>query len=245
MAAYDSVENVKVLSQIEINKMTNPQLKRALLTMVNNGRDGEPSNSILLDELRSIKQDLAEVKNLKQEVQSLSDRLDEAYTIIHYQQLFMESLDSKERRRNLVITGLTENTEDDMGESDNDKVVKVLQAAGYSGTLNSAEWQMKRLGQVNQRRARPLLVTQEDQGKRDAIIRCARNLKEAEEPLKKVFIKKDIHPAVRKENGRLKAREREEKEKPENAGVNIVYDWKKRVLLREGMVIDRFSPRFF
>ena len=185
------------------------------------------------------------MKNLKQEVQSLSDRLDEAYTIIHYQQLFMESLDSKERRRNLVITGLTENTEDDMGESDNDKVVKVLQAAGYSGTLNSAEWQMKRLGQVNQRRARPLLVTQEDQGKRDAIIRCARNLKEAEEPLKKVFIKKDIHPAVRKENGRLKAREREEKEKPENAGVNIVYDWKKRVLLREGMVIDRFSPRFF
>ena len=44
---------------------------------------------------------------------------------------------------------------------------------------------------------------------------------------------------------RLRAREREEKEKPDNAGVNIVYDWKRRVLLRDGVIIDRYSPRFF
>ena len=46
--------------------MTNPQLKRALSTLVNSGKDGEPSNSILLDELRSIRKEVEEVKNLKQ-----------------------------------------------------------------------------------------------------------------------------------------------------------------------------------
>ena len=237
---YDSVENVRVLSQNEINKMTNPQLKRALSTLVNSGKDGEPSNSILLGELQSIRKEVEEVKNLKQEVQRLSDRLDEAYNVIH-----LESLDNKERRQNLVITGLSEDIDDDIGEPDNDKIVKALEAAKYSGTFDIREWEVKRLGQINQRRARPLLITVNDQRTRDSVIRCAKNLKEAEGSLKNVYIKKDVHPAIRKENGRLRAREREEKEKPDNAGVNIVYDWKRRVLLRDGVIIDRYSPRFF
>ena len=197
---YDSVENVRVLSQNEINKMTNPQLKRALSTLVNSGKDGEPSNSILLDELRSIRKEVEEVKNLKQEVQRLSDRLDEAYNVIHHQQLFLESLDNKERRRNLVITGLAEDMDDDNGEPDNDKIVKVLEAAKYSGTFDIREWEVKRLGQINQRRARPLLITVNDQRTRDSVIRCAKNLKEAGGSLKNVYIKKDVHPAIRKEN---------------------------------------------
>ena len=43
---------------------------------------------------------------------------------------------------------------------------------------------------------------------------------------------------------RLRNREKEEKEKPENAGVNIEYDWRNRVLLRDGEVIDRYFPNF-
>ena len=58
-------------------------------------------------------------------------------------------------------------------------------------------------------------------------------------------MKKDQHPAIRKEAARLRAREKEEKEKPENVGADIVYDWKNRVLVRNGNVIDKFSPNFF
>ena len=62
-----------------------------------------------------------------------------------------------------------------------------------------------------------------------------------------VFTLKRIytHPAVRKEVGRLRQREREEKTKPQNNGVQIVYDAKRRVLLRGDTVIDRFTPKFF
>ena len=86
-------------------------------------------------------------------------------------------------------------------------------------------------------------MNNEDQ--RNDILRKAKNLKSLDEPLSSVYIKKDVHPAVRKENMRLRTREREEKEKPENAEVDISYDWRRRVLLRDGVVIDKFSPYFF
>ncbi|KAK4299838.1 hypothetical protein Pmani_027910 [Petrolisthes manimaculis] len=44
---------------------------------------------------------------------------------------------------------------------------------------------------------------------------------------------------------RLRQREREEKEKPENAGVSIRYDWKDRVLYRDEEIIDKYSTNFF
>ncbi len=72
----------------------------------------------------------------------------------------------------------------------------------------------------------------------------AKNLKSIEGPMSSVYVRKDVHPSVRKEMAQLRQREKEEKEKPENVGVNIVYDWKRRVLLREGNVIDKFSHFF-
>lgn len=42
-------------------------------------------------------------------------------------------------------------------------------------------------------------------------------------------MKKYVHPAVKEETAPLRQREMEEKEKPENVVVTIVYDWKGRV----------------
>lgn len=72
---------------------------------------------------------------------------------------------------------------------------------------------MKRLGQRNDRNKRPIHITVNDQNQRDSILRKAKNLKNATQPASSVFIKKDVHPAVRKETARLRRREREEKEK--------------------------------
>lgn len=80
---------------------------------------------------------------------------------------------------------------------------------------------------------------------RNIIIENSKKLKHPGDAYKKVYIKKDIHPVVRKEIGRLRKREKDEKDKPDNAGVNIVYDNKNRVLLRDNVVIDRFTPQFF
>ena len=85
----------------------------------------------------------------------------------------------------------------------------------------------------------------DSQTQRDSILRMAKNLKNAGFSLSRIYVKKDVHPAVRKEAARLRHKEREEKDKSENVGVNIVYDWKNRVMLRDGVVIDRFTPNFF
>ena len=72
MANFDSTEVVRSLAPNEISKMTNPQLKRAITTLLNAERDEEPSNSVLLNELRSLRDEVKELGNLKDEVKRLS-----------------------------------------------------------------------------------------------------------------------------------------------------------------------------
>ena len=98
MATYEDAAAVRSLSTHDIEKMKNPQLKQALSTLINDTRDNEPSNTVILQEIRSMKEAIAEMAALKTEVQVLSERLDDAYKIIHNQQVFLETLDGKERR---------------------------------------------------------------------------------------------------------------------------------------------------
>lgn len=243
MAGLEDAATVRSLAPTDIDKLKNPQLKLALATLIEDTRN-EPSNAVLLQELRGVKQAVAEMALLKQKVNELSERLDDAYQVIHQQQLFLEFLDNKERRRNLIITGVSE-AADELGDTDDTKIQKVLEVAGYTGAPDRASWTVRRLGRPNERNKRPIHIMVDDQSQRDNILRLAKNLKDARLPFSAIYIKKDVHPAVRKETARLRKREREEKEKAENVGVNIKYDWKDRVLLRDGVIIDRFAPRFF
>ena len=249
MAEFDCVDTVQALAPNEINRMTNPQLKRALSTLVtsqreNIQRENDPTNAILLQEIKMLREEVAELKGLKKEVQSLSDKLDDAFTTIHNQQMFMEAMDGRERRCNLVVTGVNED-EDSIGRTDGEKVKMILDKAGYAQPFDTNEWELRRLGQPNDRKRRPIHVKVKDKDQRDAIIAVAKNLKDAEQPYSRVYLKKDVHPCVRKELARLRQREREKKEKATNTGAVIKYDWKNRVLLRDSLVIDRFTPRFF
>lgn len=244
MPGDERVGTVLSMSQTQVNRLTNPQLKEALSTLINAWKNEEPSNSTLLEELQYLRADMAEIKSVKKEVERLSSRLEEAYKIIGQQQRFLESLDAKERRMNLVVTGVTEDS-DEMGADDQAKVKNVIQATGYSGNASINNWQLRRLGQPNERRKRPILITVDDTVARKEILEKAKHLKNVSGPMATVYIKKDTHPAVRKEMARLRAREKEEKDKAENAGVVIRYDWKTRVLLRDDVVIDRYTPDFF
>lgn len=190
-----------------------------------------------------MKQAIAEVATQQQEVTRLSENLDDAYKVIHQQQLFLESMDNKDRRHSLIVTGVSEDV-DELGDSDAEKISNILDEAGC-GEEDRSRWIMKRLGQRNDRNKRPIHITVNDQNQRDSILRKAKNLENATQPASTVCIKKDVHPGVRKETARLRRREREEKEKAGNVGLNITYDWKSRVLMREGVIIDRFMPHFF
>lgn len=191
-----------------------------------------------------MKQSLKEVTAIRQQVTNLSERLDDAYKIIHQQQLFLEALDGKDRKLNLIITGVSESA-DELGSTDEEKIGKVMEATGCDAATDQRGWVARRLGRPDERNMRPIHITVNNQTQRDSIARAGKNLKNMNHTLSRVYIKKDLHPAVRRENARLRKRESEEKEKPENVGVTIEYDWKNRVLLRDGTVIDRFIPHFF
>ena len=244
MSDYENVEAVRAMSEDKLSRLNRTQLARALTTLLNAEQNEEPSNADLLNELRVIKESVKEINKIKEEVKSLTDKLEYAFQVIHQQQLFLESLDNKERRRNLVITGVSENA-DTTGANDVEKLRNVLTATGCAIAIDPSTFTVRRLGQTNTTRPRPIHVTVELPQQRDTIIEKAKNLKNAGESYSRIYIKKDIHPVVRKEIGRLRKRERDEKNKPENTSVNISYDGKNRVLLRDGIIIDRFTPKFF
>ena len=245
MANFEDANVVRALASGEISKMTNPQLKKALSTLISADNQAQASNDVLLQEIRSIKEELKNMANIKKEVDQLSQKLDDAYKIIGQQQLFLEKLDNRERQRNIVITGLPEEN-DAIGNSDAEKVRKVMDAMGYQLTSDPETWEIRRLGKPDDNnKKRPVLIVVDNGYQRNEILKKAKNLKSATGPFSTVYVRKDVHPAIRKETARLKTREREEKEKPENVGVEIRYDWKRRVLLRDGNVIDKFTPYFF
>ena len=205
-----------------------------------------PSNDDLMKELREIKDRIKEFNTIKREVKDLSEKLESASEIIHHQQLFCESIDNKERRCNLIISGLPEEA-DDIGSNDDEKIKSVLEKAKCPESIDPSSFVLRRLGQPNPSftRGRFLHVTVPTPQIRDSIIAASKELRNADEPYTRVYINKDIHPVVRKEIGRLKKKVKDEKAIPENQGVEIVYDAKKRTVTRNGTIIDRFSPKFF
>ena len=62
---------------------------------------------------------------------------------------------------------------------------------------------------------------------------------------KKVFSKNDEHPLVRQEWNRLRGVARKEREAPINVGCEIILDYKRRAVTRDGQVIEEFvSPLY-
>lgn len=154
--------------------MTNPQLKRALSTLVSAEREEEPTNAVLLQEIQKMRKEVAEIGGLREEVKNLSTRLDDAYMTIHHQQLFLEQLDGKERLNNIIITGLSEDT-DDMGSTDGERIITVLDAARYEDPFHVSDWSIRRLGQHNPDKFRPLHISVSNPRQSDNILKVAKN----------------------------------------------------------------------
>ena len=104
-----------------------------------------------------------------------------------------------------------------------------------------------RLGKQNKDiegpRRRPVKVTLETRDTRDSIIRNASKLKDQGEngPFKKVFLKRDAHPDIRREEKCLYEVYKTERDKPQNADFEVVFDRKKRVVTVNRQEIDWFK----
>lgn len=213
--------------------------------------DETPVLKELHDKFAAVLTEMAELKKLitspdnvfAKKLADLHDKIDKQADIISKQQRFLEMLDRREREMNIVVLGLPEEGEAlDGAVTDTNKLQQVWEKVGVA----SVECQHRRLGAVADggRRNRPLLLTVRDREVRSRILANAKNLKNAGEKYSKIYVKKDVHPGVRKEWQRLREAEAREKERPENVGCDIRLDTRQRKLYRDDEVIDVWNPQF-
>ncbi len=214
----------------------------------------DDENSLLRALSEKVETLVAEVSELKNAVTSPSSminskfkdmqaQIDKQAEIIAKHQKFMEVLDRKERERNLVILSVPDEHESlDGATSDEEKIEKIWRTIEVNENVIS----QRRLGNRNGgNRKRPILVTMASKESKERVLAKASKLKTSNDIYSRIFIKKDVHPAIRSEWKRLREAEAVEKDRPENAGCTIHLDTRERKLLRDGVVIDSFSPSFF
>lgn len=193
------------------------------------------------NKIDSIREDLNTKINAKET--ALRSEINDLRGVVSNQQRFMEQLDSRSRGQNLVIVGVPE-TEDVAGaKSDEEKVEKIFETLDADPGVYS----FKRLGiAAAAGRTRPFLISLDGNERREKMMNNSAKLNESDDPtLAAIRIKRDSHPAIRKEWKRLFDSEKAEKNKPENRGCKIELDRKKRQLLKDGTVIDSWQPLSF
>ena len=178
---------------------------------------------------------LAKVNDKLAEIVALKDTVTIQGSIIQSQQRFLEKIDYNERIRNLV-TGVPEPTDaaDDVGS-----VKKIFETLGF-GDKN---FDVKRIGKTGSR-PRPLLVGVDSGNIRNNIAEKASDLNKKAD-FKDIRLKKDQHPAIKREWKRLCDVEAAEKAKSENAGHVIKFDKTLRNITRDDVIIDYWKPHFF
>ncbi|KAK3858511.1 hypothetical protein Pcinc_035306 [Petrolisthes cinctipes] len=87
---------IRSFTSNDVDRLKNAQLKQTLATLINETKETEPSNTVLFAELQSMKQSLRELTTTKQHLANLSERMNDAYIIVHQQQLFQVALDNKD-----------------------------------------------------------------------------------------------------------------------------------------------------
>ena len=259
----------KIPSATEINKMTNATLKVTLTNLIEkigeteqgaavseDAGDGPATaantdtvtNKLLEQILTEVKKFNTEKEAVRVELQELKATNELLLDAVTQQQRFLEELDTDRRSKNLIVLGIPEGNmtvNQVTASTDSEKVNLVFGAMGCENLdVNSTQ----RLGKISpgNDRARPVKVGLSSPEQRQNAVTAGLKLAESSNHvLKEIKVKKDVHPAIRKEFGRLFELERTEKAKPENTGKEVVFDKRRRVLMVNGQVIDRYKPAFF
>ena len=196
------------------------------------------------DEVRELKNTIKENDaRYNERLTALETRAAKQDEITANHQNFFERIDTSQRETKLVVLGVPDDNESlDGATEDAAKLGKVWEAIGETVPIRKHQ----RLGRQRDGRSRPILVHVADKDARDAVIGKARKLKEERrEPFRTIFVKKDTHPAIRKEWGRLRSVLRAELARPENAGENIRLDTRERKIYKNDVVIDSWRVNYF
>lgn len=246
-----------MVSLNELKKMTDQELSRvrkeSIVAAIKADAGEASTNEMILSELREIRSQLnsvtsgmavlqAENTSMKQDMTTMKEKIAEQGKVLEMQQNFLEKLDYQGRARNLIITGVSEieNLED--AGNDAEKVKVILEKTGNG---NAEITEMTRIGAAAPNKTRrPIKITLKSIDERNKILNDAKNINDAGENVKKIFIRRDVPPAVRKESKRIKEAEKRERDDPANEGKAVVYNRETKTLTVDGQIVDRFAPNF-
>lgn len=175
----------------------------------------------------------------------LEDRVCALTEIVLSQQRQLERLDTHDRARNLIVLNVPEDgTPIDDADSDPEKLSSIFSMTCPDEIIPVHQIKSTRLGNKRDDGSyRPTLVTLPNPDLRQRLVSKSSVLTKNSK-LKNIRLKKDQHPAIRKEWRRLFNAERAAKADPDNEGCTIILDRKSRTLLRDELVIDRFMANF-
>ena len=263
------------LSQADINSMKKEELKSALEAMIKDQeqheaaagrrtRGADQSQSIegsktetllqsILDEMRRMN---AANERRDAEIKALREDHAMMKKVVVQQQRFLEMMDQDRRATNVIVLGVSEEEDLQLGQGEvasttEEKTRCILEKIGAQDVQVDI---VERLGKARrggdsgtnaQNRPRPIKITLRKANDRQRILTAAKNLERLQQPFSGMKIKKDTHPAIRREFGRLRETENKERAKPENQGKTVIYDYKQRAVLVDGQVVDSFQPLFF
>ena len=256
MADKDLSESgdVRRLTPAELRKLTKDQLQFALRTLINEPAEETAAGPgmVQMGRIESKLDDLLtkwdkEKEALQNQIKELRrDRDNMAETLSQHQRM-LESIEADRRAANIIMTGVPEEQKLGDAATDIEKVKLVLSTIGQQAVeVKSVE----RLGAQRQDRRtptgdsrpyrRPIKVILKDADNRKAVLDNTNKLKN-DDIFKFIYVKKDVHPIVRKELDRLRAVTKREKERPENQGKTVRYDYKERKVYVNDVVIDSFQ----
>lgn len=241
-----SLSDLRRMQRSQLSRVSKDDLIESILSSTDESSD---QFRTLNETLQELVNEVFQLKNtinspdgaISKKLLDLQDQIDKQASVLAKQQQFLETLDRKERERNLVVLGVPEDNENLEGAStDPEKLHKIWSKVGIQEEFIS--W--RRLGNVGNRK-RPILVSMATREEKFKVLEKSNQLKNAGSIYSTIYIKKDVHPSVREEWKRLRGVEAAEKENPANVGCTIHLDTKERKVYRDGVVIDSWKPKFF
>ncbi len=250
-----SITELRAMSKAKLSSMSKNDIMEVILTdKSDTPKDTEVQSTLdkILSEITLIKtgqetinKAIEEIPKLQKQVNELRDLVNGQSAVIDQQQRFIEQLDNTSRECNLVVTGVPEDSQ--FLQSDGDQG-KIQALAAELDIADIGSYKVFRLGSKHKDRMRPLLLKLSSPELRNRFLTNRSKLKD-QDATKKVFVKKDTHPAVRNEWRRLREREKtlqaEEQAKAPQDRHKIELDPKKRAILRDSEVVDSWKPSYF
>lgn len=192
--------------------------------------------------------------SLEKEIINKQDRIDKLENVVISMQRYLNSVDSGERSKNIIIFGLSEKMftiEDFYGEKrnfscDNSKVNGIIQVmqAGITEhekiiTENEKnQLEIFRIGKEMPGKNRTLKINCKSVEVRDKLLSNTKSLKN-HNAFQKVYLKKDIHPVYNAENKRLHDKKKQLIYEAEKSSSGQVVEYKDGLLKVNDIAVDR------